>query len=358
MKEPLQRTKVVIHHLPPSLSQNDLLALFHDHLDNGYNWFRVQPENSDVFEFAELLNGHVFVNEKDPDYLEFLKVIAKPAENLPSAEIQLERKEAQLSRSLSNWRTGLSEASRGSAEIEFLQKREVELANESVCLRSKIAEMERFQQANTATGQELNAMHELASRNFFGPAIIEGGGSAYSHPDKKILHLSSKHQRYSRAYEELKNPAVVFEFAELLNGHVLSLRLLLNMLHPNVFPSLVLERIVVKALFLKYYQQESAKLRQQIQMSQNSNRHLMGDSLSSLTLKELKQLENRLEQGITRIRSKKIAEMDRFQRANTVTGQELNAIHALASRNFFSPAIIEGGGTAYSHPDKKILHLG
>ncbi|GAY67975.1 hypothetical protein CUMW_260630 [Citrus unshiu] len=336
MKEPLQRTKVVIHHLPPSLSQNDLLALFHDHLDNGYNWFRVQPENSDVFEFAELLNGHVFVNEKDPDYLEFLKVIAKPAENLPSAEIQLERKEAQLSRHL--MRDSLSSLT------------EVELANESVCLRSK--------QANTATGQELNAMHELASRNFFGPAIIEGGGSAYSHPDKKILHLSSKHQRYSRAYEELKNPAVVFEFAELLNGHVLSLRLLLNMLHPNVFPSLVLERIVVKALFLKYYQQESAKLRQQIQMSQNSNRHLMGDSLSSLTLKELKQLENRLEQGITRIRSKKIAEMDRFQRANTVTGQELNAIHALASRNFFSPAIIEGGGTAYSHPDKKILHLG
>ncbi|KAH9781293.1 Agamous-like MADS-box protein AGL11 [Citrus sinensis] len=143
----------------------------------------------------------------------------------------------------------------------------------------------------------------------------------------------------------------------------------------------------------QYYQQESAKLRQQIQMLQNSNRHLMGDSLSSLTVKELKQLENRLERGITRIRSKKhemllaeieflqkreielenesvclrsknvisktqIAEMERFQQANMVTGQELNAIHALASRNFFSPAIIEGGGTAYSHPDKKILHLG
>ncbi|GAY67980.1 hypothetical protein CUMW_260630 [Citrus unshiu] len=333
MKEPLQRTKVVIHHLPPSLSQNDLLALFHDHLDNGYNWFRVQPENSDVFEFAELLNGHVFVNEKDPDYLEFLKVIAKPAENLPSAEIQLERKEAQLSRSLSNWRTGLSEASRGSGPRRRLSwQMKACVFDQRYANKSVIAEMERFQQANTATGQELNAMHELASRNFFGPAIIEGGGSAYSHPDKKILHLSSKHQRYSRAYEELKNPAVVFEFAELLNGHVLSLRLLLNMLHPNVFPSLVLERIVVKALFLKYYQQESAKLRQQIQMSQNSNRRLNWKM--------------------------KIAEMDRFQRANTVTGQELNAIHALASRNFFSPAIIEGGGTAYSHPDKKILHLG
>ncbi|KAK9199596.1 hypothetical protein WN944_014788 [Citrus x changshan-huyou] len=36
------------------------------------------------------------------------------------------------------------------AEIEFLQKREIELENESVCLRSKIAEMERFQQANWA----------------------------------------------------------------------------------------------------------------------------------------------------------------------------------------------------------------
>ncbi|KAL9432455.1 hypothetical protein AB3S75_027482 [Citrus x aurantiifolia] len=75
------------------------------------------------------------------------------------------------------------------AEIEFLQKREIELENESVCLRSKIAEIERFQQANMATGQELNAIHALASRYFFSPAIIEGGGTAYSQPDKKILHL-------------------------------------------------------------------------------------------------------------------------------------------------------------------------
>ncbi|KAK8524900.1 hypothetical protein V6N12_029752 [Hibiscus sabdariffa] len=83
----------------------------------------------DVFEFAEFFDGHVFVNEKgsqfkaiveyapsqhvpkpgtkkdaregtifkDPEYLEFLKMTAKPVENLPSAEIQLERKEAELS---------------------------------------------------------------------------------------------------------------------------------------------------------------------------------------------------------------------------------------------------------------------
>ncbi|XVE60675.1 hypothetical protein DITRI_Ditri05aG0147200 [Diplodiscus trichospermus] len=137
----------------------------------------------------------------------------------------------------------------------------------------------------------------------------------------------------------------------------------------------------------QYYQQESAKLRHQIQMLQNSNRHLMGDSLSSLTVKELKQIENRLERGITRIRSKKhemllaeieymqkreielenesvclrtkIAEIERFEQANMVSAPELNAIQALASRNFFSPNVIEGGTAAYSHPtDKKILHLG
>ncbi|KAJ0085543.1 hypothetical protein Patl1_07580 [Pistacia atlantica] len=137
----------------------------------------------------------------------------------------------------------------------------------------------------------------------------------------------------------------------------------------------------------QYYQQESAKLRQQIQMLQNSNRHLMGDSLNTLTVKELKQLENRLERGLTRIRSKKhemllaeieyfqkreielenesvflrskIAEVDRFQQANNmVPGPELNAIHALASRNFFNPTMMENTETAYSHPDKKMLHLG
>ncbi|KAB5512544.1 hypothetical protein DKX38_029572 [Salix brachista] len=94
----------------------------------------------DVLEFADFFHGHVFVNEKgtallivkgsnvfsfvllvhvtasflsairfemfsliiillklDPDYLEFLKLIAKPARNPPSAEIKLERKEAEES---------------------------------------------------------------------------------------------------------------------------------------------------------------------------------------------------------------------------------------------------------------------
>ncbi|KAM1436504.1 hypothetical protein ACFX2I_044307 [Malus domestica] len=136
----------------------------------------------------------------------------------------------------------------------------------------------------------------------------------------------------------------------------------------------------------QYYQQESAKLRQQIQMLQNSNRHLMGDALSTLTVKELKQVENRLERGITRIRSKKhelllaeieyfqkkeielenenvylrtkVSEVERLQQANMVSGSEMNAIQALASRHFFSQNMIEGGGATFPQQDKKNLHLG
>ncbi|KAG2615279.1 MADS-box transcription factor 13-like [Panicum virgatum] len=55
----------------------------------------------------------------------------------------------------------------------------------------------------------------------------------------------------------------------------------------------------------QYYKQESAKLRNQIQMLQNTNRHLVGDSVENLSLKELKQLESRLEKGISKIRARK-----------------------------------------------------
>lgn len=55
----------------------------------------------------------------------------------------------------------------------------------------------------------------------------------------------------------------------------------------------------------QFYQQESSKLHQQIRNLQNSNRHMLGESLGSLNFKDLKSLEIRLEKGISRIRSKK-----------------------------------------------------
>ncbi|KAI9075528.1 hypothetical protein K1719_042506 [Acacia pycnantha] len=131
----------------------------------------------------------------------------------------------------------------------------------------------------------------------------------------------------------------------------------------------------------QHYQQESAKLRQQIQMLQSSNRHLMGDALSTLNVKELKQLENRLERGLSRIRTKKhemllaeieymqkkelelenenlcirtkIAQVERAEEEEMVSGrgQELSALQALASRNYFIH-------TTSSPNDNKSLRLG
>ncbi|XP_024373687.1 uncharacterized protein [Physcomitrium patens] len=150
MKEQQARTKVAVRHLPPSLSE----AVFQDQIAGkyagAYTWWSYHPgKNShkrqvysrayinfkkpeDVIDFYEDFNGHVFVNErgaqykalveyapyqrvpkprskkdvregtifKDPEYLAFVEQLAKPAEYLPSAEIQLERREAEKAASL------------------------------------------------------------------------------------------------------------------------------------------------------------------------------------------------------------------------------------------------------------------
>ncbi|XP_020575361.1 floral homeotic protein AGAMOUS-like isoform X2 [Phalaenopsis equestris] len=68
----------------------------------------------------------------------------------------------------------------------------------------------------------------------------------------------------------------------------------------------------------QYYQQEATKLRQQITNLQNSNRNLLGDALTTMSLRDLKQLETRLEKGINKIRAKKNellhAEIDYMQK--------------------------------------------
>jgi MADS-box transcription factor len=56
---------------------------------------------------------------------------------------------------------------------------------------------------------------------------------------------------------------------------------------------------------LEYCQNDAEKLRREIDILANTNRNLMGDNLSSLSMKELNQLEVRLERGINCVRSKK-----------------------------------------------------
>ncbi|RWW32921.1 hypothetical protein BHE74_00021642 [Ensete ventricosum] len=136
-----------------------------------------------------------------------------------------------------------------------------------------------------------------------------------------------------------------------------------------------------------YYQQESAKLRHQIQILQNGNRHLMGDSLSSLSVKELKQLENRLERSITRIRSKKhellfaeieymqkkevelqsdntylrakIAENEREQQLSIMqAGTEYYTLPTFDPRNYYHTNMLETAANYSHHQDQTTLHLG
>lgn len=54
-----------------------------------------------------------------------------------------------------------------------------------------------------------------------------------------------------------------------------------------------------------------------------------------------------------------ISDVERLPpQVNMVSGQELNAIQALASRNFFNPNMMEDGTSYNQSSDKKILHLG
>lgn len=141
---------------------------------------------------------------------------------------------------------------------------------------------------------------------------------------------------------------------------------------------------------IQHYQQESKRLRQQIQMCQDYNRHLSGEGLDSLNMKELKQLETRVERGISRIRSKKhdmilaetecmqkrqveledyntyirskITENETVQQQQEVdAGQEYNVIQAYLARNTLQLNIMEpfeDNRSDYSLPLTKSLHIG
>ncbi|XBJ23453.1 hypothetical protein VPH35_001596 [Triticum aestivum] len=68
----------------------------------------------------------------------------------------------------------------------------------------------------------------------------------------------------------------------------------------------------------EHYQQESAKLKQQITTLQNSNRTLIGDTMATMSHRDLKQLEGRLDKGLGKIRARKnellCAEIEYMQR--------------------------------------------
>ncbi|KAI4308072.1 hypothetical protein L6164_031185 [Bauhinia variegata] len=138
----------------------------------------------------------------------------------------------------------------------------------------------------------------------------------------------------------------------------------------------------------QFYQQEASKLRRQIKEIQNLNRHILGEALSTLSLKELKNLEGRLEKGLSRVRSRKhetlfaevefmqkremelqnhnnylrakIAEHERAreQQPNLMPATVCNSIPSQQSydRNFF-PVNLLDSNHQYSRSDQTALQL-
>lgn len=140
----MPRTKVVVRRLPPSLSERAFTESVPSHIRDCFNWISFSPGKpskkrstsrayidfkhpEDVYNFFGVFDGHLFVNERgkpykasveyaphqkvpkqslkgdaeegliseDPEYLEFLEASSRPVKSLPSAEVQIERKEAE-----------------------------------------------------------------------------------------------------------------------------------------------------------------------------------------------------------------------------------------------------------------------
>ncbi|XP_027921619.1 MADS-box transcription factor 23-like isoform X1 [Vigna unguiculata] len=82
---------------------------------------------------------------------------------------------------------------------------------------------------------------------------------------------------------------------------------------------------------VKFWQREAASLREQLQHLQESNRQLMGEELSDLNMNQLKELENKLQTGLSNIQIKKDQmlkdEIKELQKKGMVIHQQNEELH-------------------------------
>nr|CAA48635.1 fbp6 [Petunia x hybrida] len=104
----------------------------------------------------------------------------------------------------------------------------------------------------------------------------------------------------------------------------------------------------------QYYQQEAAKLRRQIRDIQTYNRQIVGEALSSLSPRGLKNLEGKLEKAIGRVRSKKnellFSEIELMQKREIEmqnANMYLRAKIAEVERATQQMNLMHGGGSEY-----------
>ncbi|KAK3431087.1 glycogen debranching enzyme isoform X2 [Eucalyptus grandis] len=105
---------------------------------------------------------------------------------------------------------------------------------------------------------------------------------------------------------------------------------------------------------VQFYQQESAKLQQQINNMQNNNRQLVGDSIAGMNMKDMKTTEQKLEKAIAKIRAKKnellFAEIEYMQKREIDlhnNNQVLRAKIAESERTQHADMNLMPGGTNY-----------
>ncbi|QHO26803.1 Agamous-like MADS-box protein [Arachis hypogaea] len=112
---------------------------------------------------------------------------------------ELKNLESRLQKGLSRVRSRKHETL--FADVEFMQKREIELQNHNNYLRAKIAEHERAQQQQQQEQEQQNLMHgnmcedqstiasQTYDRNFFPVNLLDSNNHQYSRQDHTALQL-------------------------------------------------------------------------------------------------------------------------------------------------------------------------